>query len=81
MSFTYIMVNRWMGIHLDFIVLVFTLFTAIFSMFAKDKVDVEKLAFTLQIITDVVVFFSYSIRMTAEIENYMTSSQRIHRYT
>ena len=50
-------------------------------MFAKDKVDVEKLAFTLQIITDVVVFFSYSIRMTAEIENYMTSSQRIHRYT
>ena len=31
--------------------------------------------------TDVVVYFSFSFRMTAEIENNFTSAQRIIKYT
>jgi len=47
---------------------------AVFSIYAKGKLDNEILAFSLQVITDVVVFFSISLRMLAEIENYFTSS-------
>ena len=43
----------------------------------KGKVRPEVIAFSLQILTDVVVFFSFSFRMAAEIENNFTSAQRI----
>ena len=73
-TFTYFAVNRWMAMNLDFVCLMFTLSTTIFTLYAKGKVKDEYLAFSLQIITDVVVFFSFSFRMLAEIENYLTSS-------
>lgn len=73
-TFTYMMVNRWIGMSYDLICVAFTLFTASFSIYAKDKVDSEYLAFILQIITDVIVFFGYSVRMTADMENHMTCS-------
>ncbi len=66
-----------MAFVLDLVCLLFTISVASFSVFSKGASGNERLAFTLQIITDVVVFFSYSIRMLAEIENNMTSSQRI----
>ena len=65
---------------LDYVACFFTFLTASITVFAKGAVEPELLAFTLQIITDVVVFYSYSLRMTAEIENYMVSSQRIYQY-
>jgi len=74
MTFTYLSVNRWTGMNLDIICVTFTLFTATFSILAKSSVEPEVLAFILQIITDVVVFFGYSVRMTADLENHMTCS-------
>jgi hypothetical protein len=74
MTFTYLSVNRWTGMNLDIICVSFTLFTASFTILAKGKIDPEVLAFILQIITDVVVFFGYSVRMTADLENHMTCS-------
>ena len=47
----------------------------------KDIIKKEYLLFSLQIITDVILFFSVSIRMFAEIQNMMTSTQRIYQYT
>ena len=35
----------------------------------------------MQLLTDVLVFFSFSLRMGAEIENNFTAAQRIHKYT
>jgi hypothetical protein len=66
-----------MSMVLDLTCLLFTLAVAGITMYVKGKFDNDFLAFTLQIITDVVVYFSISIRMVAEMENYMTSSQRI----
>ena len=34
----------------------------------------------MQIITDVIAFFSISLRFIADLANFFTSSQRIHRY-
>ena len=81
MTFTYLIVNRWTGLSLDFVCIIFSSCAAVFAILAKDKANVEDLAFILQIITDVVIFFGYSVRMTAELENHMTCSQRIHAYT
>lgn len=47
----------------------------------KGKIGTEKLAFTLQIMTDVMVLFSFSCRCFVELQNFMTSSQRIIGYT
>jgi len=48
---------------------------SLFTIFAKGgSTSNERLALTFQIITDVIVFFAISLRMLAEIENFMTSS-------
>lgn len=80
-TFTFFAINRWMSMVLDTVCVLFTLSVAIFSLYAKGKMDNDILAFSLQIITDVVIFFSISLRMLAEIENYFTSSQRMYDYT
>lgn len=36
---------------------------------------------SIQSVTDIIVFFSITVRMFAEIQNMMTSSQRIVDYT
>ena len=71
-----------MGFALDLVCILFTLAVSIFTVSAKGgDLSNDFLAFTLQIITDVVVFFSISLRMLTEMESYMTSSQRIIKYT
>lgn len=80
-TFCYNIANRWLGLNLDFTCLIFSSSVAIFCVVAKGTIPSEQLAFTLQIITDVIIFFSISIRMGAEMENYMTSSQRMYKYT
>ena len=81
-TFTYFAVNRVMGFWLDLICLIFSLCVSTMSLLIKvDKEKNAELAFSLQIITDVIVFFSISLRFVAELENYFTSSQRIVHYT
>jgi ABC-type multidrug transport system fused ATPase/permease subunit len=81
LTFTNFIVLRWICMVLDWICIGFTFIVAGLSVYAKGKVDPEILAFSLQIITDVVVFFGYSLRTFAEVENYFTSVQRIYEYT
>ena len=54
---------------------------AIVAVFGKGKIPNEQLAYMLQVITDVAVLFSFSCRLLAELDNLMTSSQRIVGYT
>ena len=35
----------------------------------------------MQVVTDLISMFSVSLRMFAETQNFMTSSQRLHQYT
>lgn len=56
--------------------------TAIVIFTMKDSYpNREQLTFCLQIILDIVFLFSLSVRMSAEVQNMMTSSQRIYQYT
>ena len=80
-TFCYVIVNRWIGLRLDIICGSFIVSVAIFAMTQRDKIDPELLAMSLQIVSDIIFLFSISFRMFAEIENFMTSSQRIIEYT
>lgn len=78
-TFTYFAVNRVMGFYLDIVCLVFSLCVTIIAlMFKVEPEKNSELSFALQIITDVIVFFSISLRFVAELENYFTSSQRVY---
>ena len=81
-TYCYYLVNRWVGIRLDSICVLFSVCTAFFCISLKDSgIDRSLLTYSLQIVADIISIFSVSIRMFAEVENYMTSSQRIIEYT
>ena len=68
---------RVLALYLDIICLIFLFAVSIFAVLEKDNQDPEFLAFILQSVTDTIIYFSVSIRMIAEIQNFMTSAQRI----
>ena len=80
-TFTYNTSIKIMHVYLDAIAFSFTLAVSLFTLLYKmDPSKNSELSFALQIITDVVVFFSVSIRSVAEMENLFTSAQHIQKY-
>ena len=74
-TFTFYAVTRWMGFALDTVCILFSIAVSFFTVFSKGgSLSNDFLAFTLQIMTDVIVFFSISLRLASETESYMTSS-------
>lgn len=80
-TFNFVSIHRWLGIRLDMTALLFVFSVAIFSVFMKDSIDPSLLAFSLQIILDLVFFLSITLRFYGEFENFTTSSQRLYDYT
>mmetsp|Transcript_13719 Transcript_13719/g.23394 ORF Transcript_13719/g.23394 Transcript_13719/m.23394 type:complete len:573 (-) Transcript_13719:92-1810(-) len=81
LTYMFFAYNRVLGFNMDMICVFFLLGVSTFTILAKGDVPVDFLSMILQSITDVIVYFSISFRMLAEIQNYLTSSQRIVRYT
>lgn len=80
--FCYISVHRWIGFRIDMMCAVFAVVTCAAGVFmANSGIDRGLITMSLQIIQDALVYFSVSIRFCAEIQNMMTSSQRIYEYT
>ena len=80
-TFTYVIANRWIGIRLDIICCIFISFICFSLVLLKDSLNAALLVMSLQISVDVISLFSFSFRMKAELENDMTSSQRMIDYT
>lgn len=81
-TFCYVASNRWIGLRLELLCNIFGITTAILCFALKNNFEnKEVLTFSLQIILDIVFLFSISVRMYAECQNMMTSSQRIYSYT
>lgn len=80
-TFNFYAINRWMGITLDMVCVGFALAASLFAIFAKGTLPTELLSFSLQILTDGIIFSSITLRFLAVIENLMTSIQRIMEYT
>ena len=80
-TFTYVATNRWLGFRFDIGIVLMIFVACICCIAFKGLIDAEKLTFSLQILTDISIYFSISIRYMTEMQNYMTSAQAIHRYT
>ena len=80
-TFCYACSNRWMGVRLDLVCIVFTASVTVLALVQKGNVNSELLIITMQVVTDLISMFSVSLRMFAETQNFMTSSQRLHQYT
>jgi len=80
-TFTQMTANRWLGLRFDLAILVVTFAATAMCMIFRNTIEADLLTFSLQNLTDVCVYFSVSIRMWAEVQFYMTSSQRIVKYT
>lgn len=73
-TFMYVTLHRWLGVRLDSAALIFVLSVGIFSLLFKNQLDASDLAFSLQIVLDLVFFLSISLRFCGEFENYTTSA-------
>ena len=72
-TFTYTTANRWLGMRFDSVVLIVSLSCAILAMSLRDTFNGSLLIYSLQVISDLAVFFSISMRSIVEMQNYMTS--------
>ena len=81
-TYCFNLANRWVGVRLDTLITLFGSSTCIFAVLLKSQgVNKNMLIISIQIVTDIIVFFSITVRMFAELQNMMTSSQRMVDYT
>ena len=81
-TFCFVSATAWIGIRLELLCNMFSIATAIICFVMKNQFeDKEQLTFSLQIILDIVYMFSVAVRMGAETQQMMTSSQRVYNYT
>jgi ATP-binding cassette, subfamily C (CFTR/MRP), member 4 len=67
-------ISCWMGIRLDLLCVLFTSSVTWFCLIYKGHVRTAILIVTLQFISDLIAWFSYSIRLYADLCNFMTCS-------
>lgn len=65
-TFCYIATMRWMGVRFDLICAAFSSATTILAVLQRGKVNSDNLTITMQLVSDLIAMFSFSIRMYAE---------------
>lgn len=65
----------------DWSIMFLTAVSAVASVLLRSYFEAALLIFSLQLIADVANFFSIAMRMFTEMQNFMTSAQRIFDYT
>jgi hypothetical protein len=75
-TFCFNVANRWVGVRLDSLVVLFGSSTCALAVLLKNNENIDKsmLVISIQIVTDIIVFFSITVRLYAEIQNMMTCS-------
>ncbi len=74
--------GRWLGFVLDMLVVVYIAVHASLAIFLKDTISVEPalIAMSLNISTELAGLLQFTMRSTIEMENAMTSVQRVKEY-
>mmetsp|Transcript_18963 Transcript_18963/g.32394 ORF Transcript_18963/g.32394 Transcript_18963/m.32394 type:complete len:255 (-) Transcript_18963:928-1692(-) len=80
-TFTFYSINRLVQLHMDLICVLVSVLVAAYAVLSKEAHQPQILAFTVQILIDLIAQFSLTFRGVIELETLMTSSQRIFRYT
>ncbi|CAF3887945.1 unnamed protein product [Rotaria sp. Silwood1] len=72
--------GQWFGMQLSHIVTVITLVTAILSVVLRHTIDPSAAALSITYCIIVTNLFQWAVRQSAEAENLMTNTERIHEY-
>ena len=79
--FTFVAINRWLGIRLDMLTFLFVCGTAFGSVWFRSTVSAGLAGLILVYAIELTDLFQWSVRQSAEIENQMTSCERVVEYT
>ncbi|PWA31992.1 hypothetical protein CCH79_00018856, partial [Gambusia affinis] len=79
--FLFLMTSRWFALRLDSICSVFITFTAFGCILFRDGVEAGQVGLVLTYAVTLVGNFQWSVRQSAEVENMMTSVERVVEYT
>ncbi|CAF0833288.1 unnamed protein product [Rotaria sordida] len=71
---------RWFGLWLDIIISILTLVTSILAVALRHQIDPSAAALSISYCINLTGLFQWSMRQSAEAENFMTSAERIHEY-
>ena len=78
--FTLTAAVRWFGLRLDLMTSLLALVTAILSVALHGRINPSAAALSLSYCINLTMLFQWAIRQSAEVENLMTSAERIHEY-
>eukprot|EP00457_Paulinella_chromatophora_P000315 gb/GEZN01000315.1/.p1 GENE.gb/GEZN01000315.1/~~gb/GEZN01000315.1/.p1 ORF type:complete len:1656 (-),score=281.42 gb/GEZN01000315.1/:61-4743(-) len=73
--------NRWLGVRVDALCAVFISCMSLASLWVRGSVPVEFVGLALVYSLSMMAMFQWVIRQSTELENQMTSTERIIRYT
>jgi hypothetical protein len=65
-TFSYYTAGRYLGIRFDMVSIFVQLCATIMCIFFRGSIDPKLLAFSLQNLTDAIVFFAITVRMSAD---------------
>ncbi|CAF0703150.1 unnamed protein product [Brachionus calyciflorus] len=82
---TFMYVNRWLGVRLDWIATIFT-YIALFSCILMKELNILNVSsgdvgIMLVYLLQLVGLFQWTVRQSCEVENLMTSVERVFEYT
>ncbi|XP_049919634.1 ATP-binding cassette sub-family C member 4-like isoform X3 [Epinephelus moara] len=79
--FLYLMTSRWFALHLDSICSIFITFTTFGCILLRDGLKAGEVGLVLTYAVTLVGNFQWTVRQSAEVENMMTSVERVVEYT
>ncbi|KAM4711154.1 ATP-binding cassette sub-family C member 4-like isoform 2-T2 [Anableps anableps] len=79
--FLFLMTSRWFALRLDSICSIFITFTAFGCIVFRDGLEAGQVGLVLTYAVTLVGNFQWTVRQSAEVENMMTSVERVVEYT
>jgi ABC-type multidrug transport system fused ATPase/permease subunit len=79
--FSFLMTSRWLGFRLDMISSIILVVLLFFASSLKGRIDVGLIGFALVYTLSLAGLFQWAVRQSAEVENQMTSVERINTYS
>ncbi|XP_008323732.1 multidrug resistance-associated protein 4-like [Cynoglossus semilaevis] len=79
--FLFLMTSRWFALYLDTICSIFVTFTSFGCIFLRNGLGAGEVGLVLTYAVTLVGNFQWTVRQSAEVENMMTSVERVVEYT
>eukprot|EP00051_Salpingoeca_urceolata_P017449 m.237611 g.237611 ORF g.237611 m.237611 type:complete len:1401 (-) comp18957_c0_seq3:248-4450(-) len=79
--FLFVATSRWLGARLDMITFIFIVGTTFGAIAARDTLSPGEVGLSLVYVLQLTGLFQWCVRQSAEVENHMTSVERVLEYT